>query len=92
MQGEFDQAGSKEVVDRFADNMRVALKDIAAQVNDTKLSLGALPHGSVDPEVFANLTLCYRHLEDASMRLGKVKQFNGDGESPYDQNVVGSKE
>lgn len=77
---------TKEVVDRFADNMRIALKDIAAQINDMKVALPKETH----PEVFANLTLAYRHLEDASMRLGKVKQFNGDGQSPYDPNVVGS--
>jgi hypothetical protein len=39
----------------------------------------------------ANLTLAYRHLEDASMRIGKVKQARNGGESIYDKNVVGSK-
>ncbi|WP_456325880.1 hypothetical protein [Desulfonauticus submarinus] len=42
-------------------------------------------------EVFANLKLSYRHIEDASMRLGKVKQALNNGESIYDKNVVGSK-
>ena len=77
---------TKDVVDQFADNMRVALKDIAGNVSDMKAALPKEAH----PEVLANLTICYRKLEDASMRLGKVKQFNGDGQSPYDPNVVGS--
>ena len=79
----------KESLDLFADNMRIALKDIAAQVNDMKSKLMSGDE-KFDGEVFANLTLCYRHLEDASMRLGKVKQFNNGGESVYDKNVVGS--
>lgn len=43
-------------------------------------------------EIMANLTLCYRHLEDASMRLGKVLQHRNGGVSIYDKNVVGSPE
>ena len=35
-------------------------------------------------EVNANLTLAYRHLEDARMRLGKVIQHCEGGESGYD--------
>ena len=40
-------------------------------------------------EVIANLMLSYRHLEDASMRLGKVLQAKAGGVSVYDSNVVG---
>jgi len=80
---------TKMTVDNFSDSTRVALKAIAAQVNDMKKTLQST---KVDSEVFANLTLCYRHLEDASMRLGKVKQFMNDGESIYDKNVVGSEQ
>lgn len=36
-------------------------------------------------EVMANLTLAYRHLEDASMRLGKVLQAYDGGVSVYDK-------
>lgn len=39
-------------------------------------------------EVVANLTLAYRHLEDASMRLGKVIQAIDGGVSVYDQTQV----
>ena len=47
----------KESLDLFADNMRIALKDIAAQVNDMKSKLMSGDE-KFDGEVFANLTLC----------------------------------
>jgi hypothetical protein len=37
------------------------------------------------PEVIANITLAYRHLEDASMRLGKALQAIDGGVSVYDR-------
>jgi hypothetical protein len=37
------------------------------------------------PEVIANVTLAYRHLEDASMRLGKALQALDGGVSVYDR-------
>ena len=36
-------------------------------------------------EMKANLMLCYRHLEDAAMRLGKVMQAKDGGKSVYDK-------
>ncbi len=36
-------------------------------------------------EMKANLMLCYRHLEDAAMRLGKVLQAKDGGKSVYDK-------
>lgn len=39
-------------------------------------------------EVMANLTLAYRHLEDASMRLGKVLQAYDGGVSVYDKDTT----
>lgn len=36
-------------------------------------------------EMHANITLAYRHLEDARMRLGKVIQANEGGVSCYDK-------
>jgi len=42
--------------------------------------------GIEDPsEMKANLMLCYRHLEDAAMRLGKVLQAKNGGKSVYDK-------
>ena len=87
-----EKSDISKTLNSFSDNMRVALKDIAAQVNDMKGVIAGSKEEKFDGEVFANLTLCYRHLEDASMRLGKVKQFNNNGESIYDKNVVGSKQ
>ena len=40
------------------------------------------------PEVAANLMLAYRHLEDASMRLGKAIQVLDGGISVYDKTQV----
>lgn len=39
-------------------------------------------------EAYANATLAYRHLEDASMRLGKAIQALDGGMSVYDQAQV----
>jgi hypothetical protein len=39
-------------------------------------------------EVRANITLAYRHLEDASMRLGKAIQALDGGVSVYDRTQV----
>jgi hypothetical protein len=39
-------------------------------------------------EVMANLTLAYRHLEDASMRIGKVLQAQDGGMSVYDKETT----
>ncbi len=42
-------------------------------------------------EMIANLMLTYRHLEDASMRLGKAIQAKDGGVSVYDkETTVGS--
>lgn len=41
-------------------------------------------------EVVANITLAYRHLEDASMRLGKAIQAIDGGVSVYDKSQVPS--
>jgi hypothetical protein len=42
-------------------------------------------------EVIANIMLAYRHLEDASMRLGKAIQAHNGGTSVYDrESTVGA--
>lgn len=72
--------------------LRKAIKDLAAQVDASKKHLSGCEtmEGENRGEELANLTLCYRHLEDASMRLGKVLQHRNGGVSVYDKNVVGS--
>ena len=47
----------------------------------------ALP-GEDHGEMIANLMLCYRHLEDASMRLGKAIQASDGGVSVYDRETT----
>lgn len=39
-------------------------------------------------EILANITLAYRHLEDVSMRLGKVIQATNGGASVYDKETT----
>lgn len=39
-------------------------------------------------EMIANLMLTYRHLEDASMRLGKAIQAHDGGVSVYDKDTT----
>jgi len=85
----------EKTLDEKMDYIRVQIKEIAGYVQDVKNNLVNPPVGSTREsfgEVMANLTLSYRHLEDASMRIGKVKQALNDGISVYDKNVVGSPE
>jgi hypothetical protein len=72
------------------DDFRVQLKETGKQVLEAKERYTPTPAENVG-EVMANLMLAYRHIEDASMRIGKVKQALNGGESVYDKNVVGSK-
>jgi len=44
--------------------------------------------GTTPAEALANATLAYRHLEDASMRLGKAIQALDGGVSVYDKTQV----
>jgi hypothetical protein len=87
----------KVTFDDVMDDIRVEIKDIAQRVQSIKEYKQSKP--SPEPgtnenvgEIMANLTLAYRHLEDASMRIGKVKQHRNGGVSIYDKNVVGSPE
>lgn len=44
-----------------------------------------LPDTADKGEMIANITLAYRHLEDARMRMGKVIQAHEGGISIYDK-------
>ena len=85
--------GREMTFDEKLDNARVQLKEIGANVLELEKEYDREEpsEGQNVREVFANLKLSYRHIEDASMRIGKVKQALNDGESIYDKNVVGSK-
>lgn len=49
---------------------------------------GGDTNNEMRPEVIANVMLAYRHLEDASMRLGKAIQAIDGGISVYDKDQV----
>lgn len=73
-----------------ASHLRSALKTIAGDVRAFERRLleqcGELTGDTeLDGEAAANALMAFRHLEDASMRLGKVMQALNGGLSVYDQ-------
>jgi hypothetical protein len=44
--------------------------------------------GEDTPQMIANLTIAHRHLEDASMRIGKAIQAHDGGRSVYDRETT----
>ena len=63
-----------------AEGFRRRLKQITEEVGAHRSTL--------NNEVNANIDLVYRHLEDASMRLGKAIQAIDGGISVYDKSQV----
>jgi hypothetical protein len=78
------------------DRMETNLKDDVNKLRELVLEAGKLvlalkKHPTIlgaetesYGEMLANVTLAFRHLEDARMRLGKVIQASEDGKSCYD--------
>lgn len=67
-------------------DIRATIQGIADTVKSSKENYATSPNLTENEdrgEVMANLTLAYRHLEDAKMRIGKVIQAV-DGVSVYD--------
>ena len=65
-----------------ANETRIQIKATAAMVLTMR-------DGMIAPdEAIANIMLAYRHLEDASMRLGKVIQALDGGVSVYDKRTT----
>lgn len=67
---------------------RTLIKGIAGQVkamHEHEQFLLYEPEKPDYEEMHANITLAYRHLEDAAMRLGKAIQAFDGGTSVYDQ-------
>jgi hypothetical protein len=69
---------------------RTAIKEVAktvAEIRHAGFSYGleGMPSKVDAGEAVANVTLAYRHLEDASMRLGKAIQAVDGGTSVYDR-------
>lgn len=75
------------VIDELRRNIKEIAKQVKTHFEDAKSS--ETNQTEDKGEVIANLMLSYRHLEDASMRLGKVLQARNGGVSSYDHNVVG---
>jgi hypothetical protein len=74
-------SGQAKGVD-VANEARMQIKAVAAAVL-------AMRDGMIAPEeAIANIMLAYRHLEDASMRLGKVIQALDGGVSVYDKRTT----
>jgi hypothetical protein len=74
--------------DLYADSNRIraAIKLVADEVNRLRSKSSALARtDGIDGDVPANIALAYRHLEDASMRLGKALQALDGGVSVYDR-------
>jgi hypothetical protein len=80
-----------EPIDTFdgaCKDQRTAIKAIAESVKQMHqapvFKIQELYPGQHD-EIHANITLTYRHLEDAAMRLGKAIQAYDHGISVYDR-------
>lgn len=70
-------------------DQRRAIKEIAAKVNALRdIPRAQFPSYGGAPEAGANITLAFRHLEDASMRLGKALQALDGGVSVYDKETT----
>jgi hypothetical protein len=69
------------------DKIRKEIKETAAELKSFKSSIQC-PNSADKGEVIANLTLAYRHLEDASMRMGKAIQAYDGGVSVYDKETT----
>jgi len=76
-------------IDGTISHIRQRIKSLAVLVKDCfkdhpywKQEADGVADGG---EMKANLMLCYRHLEDAAMRLGKVMQAKDGGKSVYDK-------
>ncbi len=66
--------------------LREELKPLEERILDLKNNHSVKDMHANDPrkgEVFANIMLAYRHIEDARMRLGKVIQAADGGKSVY---------
>lgn len=71
---------------RSAQIVRATLKQIIEDLGGTRQHV--IDNKAGNSETIANVTLAYRHLEDASMRLGKVLQSLDGGVSVYDKATV----
>ncbi len=66
------------------DILRVNIKDICGTLAALRANVAssAVKEGENRSEVMANITIAFRALEDAAMRIGKAIQADQGGESP----------
>jgi ABC-type transporter Mla subunit MlaD len=68
---------ANETLRKAVDPLREAISNLAAAVKDLKSPMGAVQCVISDTEArgeaIANVTLAYRHLEDARARLDKIR-------------------
>ena len=62
-----------------------AVNKTRAEIKTVAAAVLAIKTDTSNGEAIANIMLAYRHLEDASMRLGKVIQALDGGVSVYDK-------
>lgn len=72
-----------------------ACKDLRTEIKAVAAKIAAMhvapvftmeeQYSGQQDEMHANITLSYRHLEDAAMRLGKAIQAYDEGKSCYDK-------
>ena len=65
-----------------------AVHGVRASLKATAECVLSIRDDAPDGEATANIMLAYRHLEDASMRLGKVIQALDGGVSVYDKRTT----
>ena len=76
-------------MDNVFSNLRLEIKRVGEMVLLAKAEINPsnpLPEEADVGEMIANITLAYRHIEDASMRVGKAIQAFEGGKSIYDNN------
>lgn len=91
MEGEANTMAMREpTVKELTEQIRAQLKKIGRLQLILKRRASSEPEtgGDLNGEVIANVTLAFRHTEDAAMRLGKVLQALNGGESVYDNSGV----
>lgn len=76
-----------EQVRASMDALRTGIKNMVAEAVSIKSEIqkdgpDGADVGQNKGEMLANITIAYRHLEDAAMRFGKVIQAADGGESP----------
>lgn len=78
-------------LDDECNSQRAAVKVVEKELRALKDKITADRRGNEDSfpgqtaEILGQLTLAFRHLEDARMRIGKVIQYSGDGVSCFDK-------